>query len=251
MIVEVAIGAVAGVLGWILRSVIETPLNWYWGKKQDLDEWYEQSISLVSHSKGICDSFRKREDMNYGGISDEARKMSLRLKEHINPYPDNADEQIVAGLHELSVLFSDMAEATDASNEDSAKESINELLAMSQRKQKESDVDYTKAIQESQELSPMLNQIIGSEDLSAEKVGAFANSELDSADNMNELINSFVNMAGDMDISEDRIADEITDDDWDSNLSVGNRILLQIVRNRSKQLINKLSERADKPTITT
>lgn len=251
MLIEVAIGAGAAVLGWILRSVIETPLNWYWGKKQDLDEWYEQSISLVSHSKGICDSFRKREDMDYGEIANEARKISLRLKEHLNPHPDNADEQIVAELHGLSILFSDLAEATDASNEESAKESINELLEMSQRRQKEANSDYTKALQQSKELSPILNQIITGQNLNAEKVGEFANSEIDDADDIVELINSFVDMAGDMNLSEDRIVEEITDDDWDDNLSIGNRILLQIARNRSKQLINTLGEKADKSTITT
>jgi hypothetical protein len=251
MLVEIAIGAGAAVSGWILRSVIETPLNWYWGRKQDLNEWYEQSISLVSHSKGICDSFRKREDMDYGEIANESRKISLRLKEHLNPHPDNADEQIVAELHGLSVLFSDLAEATDASNEDSPKESINELLAMSQRREKETNADYTEAIQQSKELSPILNQIISSEDLDAKKVGEFADSELGDADDIVELINSFVDMAGSMNISEDRIMDEITDDDWDDNLSVGNRMLLQIARNRSKQLINMLGERTNKSTITT
>lgn len=251
MLVEVAIGAVAAVLGWILRSVIETPFKWYWGKRQDIDEWYEQSISLVSHSKGICDSFRKREDMDYGEISNEARKISLRLKEHLNPHPDNADEQIVAELHGLSVLFSDLAEATDASDEDSAKESINELLEMSQRREKETDANYTEAIQQSKELSPILNQIISAEELNAKKLGEFADSELGNADDIVELINSFVDMAGSMNISEDQIMNEIADDDWDNNLSVGNRMLLQIARNHSKQLINMLGERTNKSTITT
>jgi hypothetical protein len=251
MYTEIAIGTVAAVAGWILRSVIEKPLKWYWGKKQDLDEWYEQSISLVSHSKGICDSFRKRENMNYGEIANEARKISIRLKKHLNPHPDNADPEIVNELGKLAELYSDLAEATDASDEDIAKESINELLAMSQREQKEKNADYTKAIQQSKQLSPMMNQILEMPDINVEQIGDFADSELENAENITELINTFVEMTGSMNISEDRIMKEITEDDWDENLSAGNRILIQIARNRSKKLINVLSEKTNKSTATT
>jgi hypothetical protein len=189
--------------------------------------------------------------MDYGEIANESRKISLRLKEHLNPHPDNADEQIVAELQGLAVLFSDLAEATDASNEDSSKESINELLAMSQRREKETDTDYTEAIQQSKEFSPIMNQLISITDIDEDKLGEFANSELSDARNIDGLIETFINMADTMNISEDQIINEITDDDWDDKLSVANRMLLQIGRNRSKHLINILSEKTNTSTITT
>jgi len=52
-----------------------------------------------------------------------------------------------------------------------------------------------------------------------------------------------------MNISQERIIGEITDEDWDQNLSIGNRLLLQIARNKSKETINKLVEVTGKSTI--
>jgi len=249
MFYEITIAAGGAVVGWLIKSLFKTPFNWYFGKKQSLDEWYEDGISLVSHSKALCDSFRTREDLNYGDISDEARKMNNRIMEHINPYPDNADEEIVADLYELSEIFSRMAAATGASSDDTSKDSINELLEMSQREAEELDLDYTTALQQSTEYSPIMNQLFDETNLNPEQLGDFADSEIKNAENITELINTFLHTTQGMNISQERIIGEITDEDWDQNLSIGNRLLLQIARNKSKETINKLVEVTGKSTI--
>ena len=235
------------VIGGIVTELGRVGIQSWRGKRQELDQWYDQSISLASHGMGICDSARKRSELNYGQISDEAKKISERLNKQVNPYPSSADKKAVSQIKELSEVFSKLAAIAEASSENPADESVDEILAMSQRESKDQqDMDMGETMEASKEYSPIMNNILSRLDSDVEEFGPKMREELENADSIVGLIETMGDQLGASSTFIERGIEKELEDDWDENLSIGIRMYLQISSNLCTDVINYLSETSGK-----
>jgi len=90
-------GGVGQALGYVLRKRSQ--------EKENIENWYKNALSLISHGRGICESAQKRSNLNYGNISTQSHDLSQRLKAHVNPYPEEVDETAVAQIQNLARIF--------------------------------------------------------------------------------------------------------------------------------------------------
>ncbi|MFB6186829.1 MAG: hypothetical protein ABEI86_08190 [Halobacteriaceae archaeon] len=234
----------SAIFGGIGTLSAQKGYEWWREKNENLDNWYQQGISLASHGNGICDSAKQRSDLNYGKISKEAEKLSTRLDKHVNPHPNDADEKSVHQLSELSKIFSKLSAVTEVSSEKSTDESLGEIFEMSQRESRQSpDVDMSKAVEESTEYSPIMETLIGNIESGSRKFGQDFRSELEESNSLEELIET---MSDELKVSENtlerKFEREFVGEDWDDSLSIAVRIHLQIASNLCQDTINYLSE---------
>lgn len=231
------LGAGAGqVIGYVIRR--------HRTKKRNVNQWYEDVISSVSYGRGVCDLGRERSNLNYGNIAEESEKVSHRLREHISRYPSEADERSVILAQNLETMFRKLSAATEASNDQSTMDAIEELFEMGQRDLASNrDVDMGEAVNESTEYSSTMATIFDQADADPQGFGTQLGEQFGNVDSFHELLETMDSKYGASERSVDRMLDaQFFTEEWDESLSVGIRILLQVTSNGCIEAINHLGE---------
>ena len=236
-------------VGAIVGAVATQSLNHILRKRrkkvQDIDQWYEQAVSLISHGRGICLSRRRRSNLQYGDISEESRKIANRLNEHINPHPDEVNKETIRKIWGLWQVFSKLAEVTEATEDQSTNDAIEEIFEMGQREyeSKEDDFEMAEAVNQSTEYSSTMGQIVDQSEIDPRIFGSQLGDELGHAESFEQLLTSMgENFKDNQKAFEKAIERDILSDDWDDSLSVGVRIHLQITTNLCEEAINEITE---------
>jgi len=213
-------------------------------RTQAVDEWYEEALSLISRGHGICLSARKRSNLSYGDISEESQTISQRLKEHVNPYPDGVDQVAVQQVHNLATVFRKLAAVTEATDEQSTVESLNEIFEMGQREHASSDnLDMADAVNESTDYSPIMDNLFQEMETDPRVFGSQFGEKFDDAESLNTLVEEMSpQFSGNQKAIETAIESQIISDEWDESLSLGIRVHLQIASNLSEEAINHISD---------
>lgn len=245
MLTEAVIAVIGAVAGQLIRFVIDV----YRTKRGNVNQWYEDSISSISYGRGVCDLGRDRSNINYGNIANEAKKVSHRLRGQIDSYPSGVDERSVMHVKILEKAFRKLSAATDASDDQSTMDAIEELFEIGQRDLARSEVDMGEAVNESTEYSPTMNYIFDQVDADPQGFGTQVGEKFSSAESFRELLEMVQTEHGVSQRSANRkLDDQFFTEDWDKSLSVGIRILLQMTSNRSIEAINHLGEMNNKST---
>jgi len=212
-------------------------------KFQDIDAWYEEALSLISHGHGICLSARKRSNLNYGNISTQSRDISQRLKSHVNPYPEEVDEVVVLQIQNLARIFRKMSAVTEATDDQSTMESIDEIFEMCQREHTRTELDIGEAVDTSTDYSPIMKSAFDQNDIDPRVFGSQLQEELKDAESLQQLIETMGPQFGSSQKQfEKAIESQIVTDEWDESLSLGIRVHLQIATNLCEEAINRISE---------
>lgn len=213
-------------------------------RKQAVDEWYEEALSLISRGHGICLSARKRSNLNYGDISEESQTISQRLKEHVTPYPDGVDQDAVEQVYNLATTFRKLAAVTEATDEQSTVESLNEIFEMGQREHASTDnLDMADAVDESTDYSPIMDNIFQEMNTDPRVFGSQFSEKFDDTDSLDTLVEEMSpQFPGNQQAIETAIESQIITDEWDESLSLGIRIYLQIASNLCEEAINYISD---------
>jgi len=224
---------------------------WRYKKKtEDVDEWYEDVISSISYGLCICQSRRERSDLNYGDIAIESQKVSQRLKNHLNPYPQQIDEETISLVKNLEILFRKLSAASEATDEQSPLDSIEELFEMGQRDYKNNtDLDMGEAVDTSTNLSATMAGLFDQTGKNPRGFGSEFGEQFANANTVQELLQTMNSTYGASQKSVEKMLEaQYITDEWDDSLSVGIRILLQITSNLCRQAINSISETNNLPT---
>lgn len=213
-------------------------------KTQNIDAWYEESLSLISHGHGICLSARNRSNLNYGDISAQSRDISQRLKAHVNPYPEEVDDITVLQIRNLARIFRKMSAVTEATEDQSTMESMNEIFEMGQREHVETeDIDIGEVVDTSTDYSPIMESAFDQTDIDPQDFGSQLQEEFKDAESLQQLIEKMGAKFGSSQKQfEKAIESQIVTDDWDESLSLGIRVHLQIATNLCEEAINHISE---------
>lgn len=213
-------------------------------KTQDIDTWYKDGLSLVSHGHGICLSARKRSNLNYGNISTQSRNISQRLKAHVNPYPEEVDDIAVLQIQNLARIFRKVSAVTEATEDQSTMESIDELFEMAQREHdRTEDIDVGEVVATSTDYSPIMESVFNQTDASPEAFGSQLQEGFKDAESIQHLIENMGSQFGSSQKKfEKAIEAQIVTEDWNESLSLGIRVHLQIATNLCEEAINHISE---------
>lgn len=232
------------ILGAGAGQVIAYGIRRYQAKTRNVDQWYEDVISSASFGRGVCDLGRQRSNLNYGDLAKESKKASHRLREHVNPYPSGVDEKSVALVTELETVFQKLAAATEASDDQSTMDAIEELFEMGQRDfTNNEDLHMGEAVSDSTEYSSTMASIFDQTDTDPRGFGAQLGDEFGNADSFYELLEVMHSEHGVSERSVERMLDaQFFTEEWDESLSIGIRILLQITSNLCVDAINHLGE---------
>ena len=213
-------------------------------RTQSVDEWYEEAITLISRGHGICLSARKRSNLNYGDISEESYKISQKLNEHVNPYPDRVDQTAVEQVQSLSMVFRKMSAVTESTEEQSTMEALDEIFEMGQREYSGAeDLDMGEAVDESTEYSPIMQNLFNEMETGPRLFGSQFAEKFSEAESLENLVEEMAPAFGSTQKSfEKAIESEIVSDEWDESLSYGVRVHLQIASNLCEDAITHISE---------
>lgn len=234
----------AAIVGAVVSQGFGYGLWKYRKKTEDVNQWYEDAISSVSYGLGICQSQQERSNLKYGDIAEESQKVTQRLKDHLNPHPSDIDEESILLVKRQEILFRKLSAASEASDEESALDSLEELFEMGQRDYENNpNVDVGEEITEATDRSPAMASIFKELSGTPRTYGSELENQLGKADSFQELLKSMNSEFGPSQKSVERLLESgFIDDDWDEGLSVGMRILLQITTNMCEEAINDLSE---------
>ncbi|WP_152418587.1 hypothetical protein [Halorubrum distributum] len=240
--------ALAGAIG---AEVIRYGIQRRSKRQQTIDEWYEESLSLVSHGYGLCMSAQTRSNLNYGNISTEAYEISQRLNEKANPYPKDVDSKTAELVYNLATVFRKLSAVTEATEEQPAEESVNELFEMGQREQSNmDDVDMGDVIDKSLDNSGTLNQIFENTNIDTQNFGEQFGEEYTQADSIENLIESMEELpSNNRRTVERQIESNMLSKDWDESLSIGVRIHLEIASNLCEDVINNISQKTSMDSV--
>lgn len=239
MLTEAGIAVLGAGAGQLIRYVIHQ----YKTKKRNVNEWYEDVILSISYGRGVCDLGRERTNLNYGNIAEEAEKVAHRLRKHSNP-PSEVDETSVLLVQNLETMFRKLSAATEASDDQSTMDAINELFEMGQRDlARNKELDMGEAVNESTEYSSTVANIFSQVDADPEGFGTQLGEHFGNAESFHELLEKVRSQHGVSERSIDRMLDgQFLTEEWDESLSVGIRILLQITSNQCVEAINHVGE---------
>ena len=235
---------IAAVVGAGASQVFSYGLRRYKKKTVDVNQWYEDVISTISYGLCICQSARERSNLKYGDIAEESKKVTQRLKGHLNPYPKQISEESALLVKELEELFRKLSAASEATDEQSALDSIEELFEMAQRDyQKNTELNMGKAVDASTDHSPIMERLFDETDKNPQKFGSKLGEQFTNVDSFQQLVQTINSEQG---ISqkpiEKMLEAQYVTDEWDESLSIGIRILLQLTSNLCRKAINNLSE---------
>ena len=213
-------------------------------RSQSLNDWYEDSLSLISRGLGICLSARQRSNLNYGNISVETGKISQELLGMVNPYPDGVDEEAVIRVKNLGVIFRKISAVTEASEDQTTMDALNEIFQMGKREYSSVEgLDMGEVVNESTEYSPMMESLFGELDSDPRFFGSQFEEKIEKSNTIDELLISIrPAFKNDQKTVEKALQAQILTDDWDNSLSVGVRVHLQIASNLCEDAINYISE---------
>lgn len=218
---------------------------WQYKKKtEDVNQWYEDVISSISYGLCICQSARERSNLKYGDIAEESQKVSQRLKDHLNPHPKQIDEESIRHVKNLEKLFRKVSAASEATDEQSVLDSIEELFEMGQREYKSNtDVNMAEALNASTDHSTTMAGLFDKTGRDPQGFGVELGKQFENANSFQELLQAMNSEHGTNQRSVERMLEaQFITDEWDKSLSVGIRILLQMTSNLCKEAINTLSE---------
>jgi len=246
MLVEAGIAVLGAAAGQLIRYVI----CWKRKKNVAVKQWYGDVISSLSYGHGVCDMGRDRSNLNYGSIAEESKKVSLRLKEHINSIPSGVDEESEKLVREVETCFHKLSVTTETSDDQSTRDAIRELFEIGQRDlARNKDIDMGSAVVDLSEYSPLMANILDQADADAQRFGMQLDEQFGNAESFEELFEMVQSEHGVSKRSVDRILDaQFLTDKWDKNLSKGIRVLLQITLNKCIEAINHVGEVSHKST---
>lgn len=241
----------SAVLGAGAGQVIAYGIRRYRTKTRNVNQWYDDVISSINHGRGVCDLGRERSNLNYGSLADESEKVSHRLRDHVSPPPAGVDEKSVKLVQDLETLFRKLAAATNASDDQSTMDAIEELFEMGQRDlANNEDLDMGKAVNQSTEYSPTMSSFFDQADEEPEQFGKQLGNQFAGADSFHDLVESMSSEYGDSGRAVERMFDaQFLTGEWDESLSVGIRILLQITSSKCIEAINHVGEANNERTV--
>jgi hypothetical protein len=225
-------------------QVIAYGIRRYQKKRRDVSQWYDDVISTINHGRGVCDLGRERSNLNYGDLADESEKVSHKLREHISPPPSGVDEKSVERVQELETLFRKLSVATDASDEQSTMDAIEELFEMGQRDlANNEELDMGEAVNKSTEYSPTMAYLFNQAEEEPQQFGKQIGEQFGNADSFYDLAETMFSEYGDDERAVERMFDtQFLTGEWDESLSIGIRILLQVTSGKCIDGINHLGE---------
>ncbi|WP_160140721.1 hypothetical protein [Haloarcula mannanilytica] len=235
------LSAIAGaVFGQLIRYAFER----YQNRRQAISEWHEDAITQISRGHGICESARDRSDLNYGSISNESAKTAQKLKELVNPYPKGLDDETAEQVRALYVVFRKLSALTEASEEKSTDDALNEIFEMGQQEYSQSDgLDMGDAINESTEHSPLMDRLLRKSNTDAQIFGSQFGKQIEEVQTLEEMIQQMApQVADDQEMISQALESQLISDEWEDSLSLGVRIYLQIAASLSTEAINHISE---------
>jgi len=235
---------IAAVVGAGASQTFSYGFRQYKKKTVDVNQWYEDVISTLSYGLCICQSARERSNLKYGDIAEESKKVTQRLKGHLNPHPKQVSEESVFVVKKLEELFRKLSAASEATDEQSALDSIEELFEMAQRESdKNSDLNMGKVFDTSADYSPIMKGLFDKTEKNPQKFGSKIEDQINSVDSFNELIQTINTEDGFIQKPiENMVEAQYVTEEWDESLSVGIRVLLQVTSNLCEEAINNLSE---------
>ncbi|WP_157884785.1 hypothetical protein [Halorubrum aethiopicum] len=232
------------VLGAGAGQVIAYGIRRYQAKTRNVDQWYEDVISSINYGRGVCDLGRERSNLNYGNLADEAETVSHKLRDHVSSAPSGVDEKSVILVQDLETLFRKLTAATDASDDQSTMDAIEELFEMGQRDLANNEnLDMGKAVNKSTEYSPAMASLFNQADEDPQQFGKQLGEQFGNADSFYDLVETMSSAYGDGERAVERMFDsQFLTGEWDESLSVGIRILLQITSSKCVEAINHIGE---------
>jgi len=245
---EILVAIAGAVVGQVVNYIVQ---KWR-QKNRDMNNWYKETLSLVSHGHGICLSARTRSNLNYGDISTESREISQRLKKKTDPHPKKADEVTVDQLQSLSEMFRKMSAVAEATEDQSTMESINEIFEMGQiERSGNEDLDMGELVNTSTDYSPTMDKMFKKSDIDPRQFGSQFGENFSDAESITMLIDEMGPVFGNQQEEVEKIIEsEMVSEEWDESLSVGMRIHLQIVSSLCEETINHISEVSNMETAT-
>lgn len=235
------------ILGAGAGQVIAYGIRRYQAKTRNVNQWYEDVISSANYGRGVCDLGRERSNLNYGDLADEAGKVSHKLRNHVSPPPNGVDEKSVILVQDLETLFRKLAAATDASDDQSTMDAIEELFEMGQRDfTNNDDLDMGKALNQSTEYSPTMASFFNQAEAEPQQFGKQLGEQFGDADSFYDLVEMMYSEHGDGERKVERMFDkQFLTNEWDESLSVGIRILLQVTSSKCIEAINHVGGVSD------
>ena len=213
-------------------------------RKRNENQWYEDALASVSRGRAVCDLGRERSDINYGSIAEESEKVALRLGEHIAPPPSGVDEKSVNLVANLEMLFRKLAAVTEASDEQSTEGALEEVFRMGQRDlSRNESFDVGKVVNISTDYSPGIANVIDEIDTDPVTFGRILASQFDNAHSFSELFQMMesTKILNNRSVSR-KLNEDFFNEDWDENLSMAIRFMLQLTSNLCVETINHLGE---------
>lgn len=162
----------------------------------------------------------------------------------MNPHPNQIDEKSIHRVKNLEKLFRKLSAASEATDEQSAVNSLEELFDMGQREiESNPNMDMGEAIDESTDRSPSMASIFKEMDETPQRFGSEFGDRFADADSFQELLKHMDSEYGHSQKTVERMLESnFVDEEWDESLSVGMRILLQLSSDLCVEAINDLSE---------
>lgn len=235
------LGAVGGQL---LRYMIEQRRE----KRRDVNDWYNEVLSIISRGLVICQRAQKRSSLNYGNISADSRKVSQDLRAHLNPYPEEIDEVTIGYVRTLEQYFQKISIATEATEDQSGSEAAEELFEIGQREyKKHEDLDLGNVLDASTEYSSIMESMINKTDKTAQDFGSQVQGPLKDAESIQQLLEEVNLQSAEGNLVEKRV-DQQLPDEWDEGLSIATKIALQITTDACINGINHISKVNDMET---